>query len=72
MCLVSKNYSRVSAQESECSEQEHLVPRDVAESNWLETISKLISDGRGGINLKEKEESPLRWREQNRSTVLLI
>lgn len=48
------------------------MPRDVAESNWLETISKLIPDGRGGINLKEKEESPLRWRQQNRSTVLLI
>ena len=34
------------------------MPRDVAKSNWLETISKLISDGREGINLKEKEERP--------------
>lgn len=58
MCLVSKTYSRVNAQESGCSEQGHLMPRDVAESNWLETISKLISDGREGINLKEKEERP--------------
>lgn len=48
------------------------MPRDDAESNWLEIISELISDGREGINLKEKEERPLRWREQNRSTVLLI
>ena len=72
MCLVSKNYSRVSAQGSGSSEQGHLMLRDVAESNWLETISKLISDGREGINLKEEEERPPRWREQNRSTVLLI
>ena len=48
------------------------MPRDAVESNWLETISKLISDGREGINLKEEEERPPRWREQNRSTVLLI
>lgn len=70
--FISKTYSRVSAQESGCSEQGHLMPRDDAESNWLETISELISDGRERINLKEKEERPLRWREQNRSTVLLI
>lgn len=70
--LVNKDYSRVSAQGSGSSDQEHLTPRDITESDLVEAVSKLISDGREGIDLKEKKESPLRWREQGRSTVIPV